>query len=96
MYGMLLGGVVVASLGGVAEYVREKEIPSYKGMVRDFLVGAMLVLFLLQILPDSMISLIDAIPTVKNLTDKLPSVGSITGGGMTDMGPDLQIGLARF
>ena len=85
IYGMLLGGAVVSALGGAAEYMREKEIPSYKSFVRDFLVGAVLVLFLLQIVPDSMASLVSALPA-------LPELGSLSAS----VEPDLQIGPARF
>jgi len=83
---MLLGGVVVSALGGAAEYMKEKEFPSYKSLVRDFLVGSILVLFLLQIVPDSMNSLVGSLPA-------LPSLGSLTGGAIE---PDLQVGPARF
>ena len=85
MYGMLLGGTVVSALGGAAEYMKEKEMPSYKSFIRDFLVGAILVLFLLQIIPDSMTSLVDALP--------IASLSSFTGGSID---PDLQVGPARF
>ena len=86
IYGMLLGGTVVSALGGAAEYMKEKELPSYKSFVRDFLVGAILVLFLLQIVPDSMTSLVSALPA-------LPQLGSMVGGSLD---PDLQVGPARF
>ena len=86
VYGMLLGGSVVSALGGVAEYMKEKEMPSYKSLVRDFLVGAVLVLFLLQIVPDSMTSLVSALPS-------LPEIPSLTGGSIE---PELQVGPARF
>ncbi len=86
---MILGGAVVSSLGGVAEYMREKEMPSYKSLVRDFLVGAILVLFLLQIVPDSMTSLVNALPALP----EVPGLGSIAGGSVE---PDLQVGPARF
>ncbi len=86
IYGMLLGGTVVSALGGAAEYMKEKQMPSYKSLVRDFLVGAVLVLFLLQIVPDSMTSLVDALPA-------LPNLGAMAGGLVE---PDLQVGPARF
>ena len=86
IYGMLLGGTVVSALGGVAEYMKEKEMPSYKSLARDFLVGAILVLFLLQIVPDSMTSLVDSLPA-------LPQLGSIVSASAE---PDLQVGPARF
>lgn len=81
----------MSALGGVAEYVREKEMPSPKGMVRDFLIGAVLVMFLLQMMPDSMASLFAFLPSFKALKNAVPSVD--LGG---DAGPDLQLGPARF
>lgn len=91
--GIVAGGLLISSLGGVAEYMREKEMPSYKSLVRDFLVGAVLVVFLLQIMPDSMANIFTFLPSLKGLSEVVPSVGSMTGG---DSGPDLQIGPARF
>ena len=79
----------MSALGGAAEYMKEKELPSYKSLVRDFLVGAILVLFLLQIVPDSMTSLVSFLPSLSGL----PSLASMTGGSMD---PDLQVGPARF
>ena len=89
--GIVTGGLFVSALGGVAEYVREKEMPSPKGMVRDFLIGAVLVIFLLQIMPDSMTSLFAFLPSLKAIQNVVPSVE--LGG---DAGPDLQLGPARF
>lgn len=90
--GMAIGGLLVSALGAGAEYMREKEIPSYKGIIRDFLIGAVLVIFLLQIMPDSMANLLNYLPSMKSITDSVPSVQDITG----DSGPDLQLGPARF
>jgi hypothetical protein len=88
VYGMLLGGTVVSALGGAAEYWKEKEIPSIKGLMRDFIVGAVLVLFLLQIVPDSMASLVNALPALP----EMPGLGSMAAS----IEPDLQVGPARF
>ena len=92
--GIVAGGLVVSALGGAAEYLREKEMPTYKGLARDFLVGAVLVMFLIQMIPDSMASLLGFLPSLSTLTKAVPSVQELTGGG--DAGPDLQIGPARF
>ena len=89
--GIAAGGVMTSALGGVAEYMREKEMPSYKGLIRDFLIGAVLVIFLLQIMPDSMSSILSYMPSLKGITDSVP-----TGAILGDAGPDLQIGPARF
>lgn len=93
LLGIVAGGVFVSALGGVAEYMREKEMPSYKGIVRDFLIGAVLVVFLLQMMPESMTNVLSYLPSLKGITDSVPSVSTMTGG---DSGPDLQIGPARF
>jgi hypothetical protein len=91
--GIVAGGILISTLGGIAEYMREKEIPGYKSFVRDFLIGAVLVVFLLQIMPDSMTTVFAYLPSLKAFTDAVPSVGGMSGG---DAGPDLQIGPARF
>jgi hypothetical protein len=90
--GIIAGGSLIATLGGIAEYMREKEFPTYKSILRDFLIGAVLVIFLLQIMPDSMANVFAYMPSLKGLTDSIPSVPQIGG----DAGPDLQIGPARF
>ena len=92
--GIVAGGVLISTLGGIAEYMREKEMPGYKSLVRDFLIGAVLVVFLLQIMPDSMSNVFAYLPNMKGLIDVVPSVSTMSGGG--DAGPDLQIGPARF
>ena len=94
LVGIAAGGLLISALGGVAEYMREKEMPNYKSLVRDFLIGAVLVIFLLQIMPDSMANMLSFLPSFNGLSDVVPSVGPMTGGG--DAGPDLQIGPARF
>ena len=92
IFGILAGGLLIAVLGGAAEYMREKEMPGYKSIVRDFLIGAVLVVFLLQIMPESMANVFAYMPSLKGLTDSIPSVPQIGG----DAGPDLQVGPARF
>jgi hypothetical protein len=90
LLGIFVGGTLISVLGGVAEYMREKEMPSYKSLVRDFFIGAVLVVFLLQIMPDSMTSIFAFLPSMKSIVEVVPSV---SGG---DSGPDIQLGPARF
>lgn len=90
--GIVAGGSLIATLGGVAEYMREKELPSYKSILRDFLIGAVLVVFLLQIMPDSMANVFAYLPSLQGLKESVPAMGTLAG----DAGPDLQIGPARF
>ena len=102
--GLALGGVLIASLGGISEYLREKRLPSPKGIVRDFLIGAIMVGFLYQILPESMNNLVSSFsgitfPALAGLSllkgggEKASSFSGSTPGGFD---PDLQIGMPRF
>lgn len=90
--GITLGGLFISALGGVAEYMREKQMPQPKGLLRDFLIGVVLVLFLLQIVPESMGTLFAFLPTLNTIKESMPAVPMVGG----DAGPDLQIGPARF
>ncbi len=90
--GITLGGLFISALGGVAEYMREKQMPQPKGLLRDFLIGVVLVLFLLQIVPESMGNLFAFLPSLNTIKESMPAVPMVGG----DAGPDLQIGPARF
>ena len=91
LYGMALGGLVIATLGGISEYMKENEMPEMKTILRDFIIGVVLVGCILQMVPDSMVTLMDSLPSLKGLSESLPS--SITGGSLE---PELQVGPARF
>lgn len=100
--GLAFGGIIIASLGGVSEYLREKRLPSPKGIVRDFLIGAVMVAFLYQILPESMNDLMGSfsgmtLPLLGSLASwkgsAVGAAGTKSGGGFD---PDLQIGMPRF
>jgi hypothetical protein len=92
IFGVLLGGTVVCALGAVAEYMREKEtFPNYRALGRDFIIGAVLVVFILQVLPESMSNVLAFLPTMKSIGDSMPSMS--VGGSVE---PDLQVGPARF
>lgn len=94
--GMILGGTIIGILGSVGEYMRENAWPKPKSVARDFIIGAILVIFLMQILPESMSNLLSFVPSLGGLRDKLPALGSLTGGALGADGPDLQIGPVRF
>jgi len=88
---MVLGGLVIATLGGISEYVKENQLPGIKTVVRDFIIGVVLVGCILQMVPDSMVTLMDSLPSLKEISSSMPSM---TGGGSVE--PDLQVGPARF
>lgn len=84
LFGMVIGGFIIASLGSLTEYLKENKKPLLKSVIRDFIIGAVMVLFLIQILPDSMATLLDY-PT------KL--LAATTGGSIE---PELQVGPPKF
>jgi len=60
-FGMLLGGIVLSIIGSGSAFLLEKKAPTAKGVVRDFLIGAVMVAFIMQLLPESAGSLIGSI-----------------------------------
>ncbi len=86
-----LGGTTIATLGGIAEYMKEKQMPRAKGIMRDFIIGAVLTLLLFQLLPDSMSELSNSLPSLSSLSSVVPS---FSGGGGGDL--ELQVGIPKF
>ena len=91
---VLIGGVVISLLGTAQTIYVQKEDFQVKGAARDFFIGAILVTFLYQIVPESVT---DFGSFLKDM--KVPDMKSFTGGASdTKLNPDfdLQVGVARF
>lgn len=57
--GMVLGGVVISAIGAASmKFVEEKD-PSAKSLARDFIIGAVMVAMIVQLLPESSESVIN-------------------------------------
>lgn len=89
-----LGGTTIATLGGIAEYMKDKQMPRAKGIMRDFIIGAVLTLLLFQLIPDSMSEISQSFPSFPSLSSVVPSFSSVGGGGGAD--PELQVGIPKF
>jgi hypothetical protein len=50
---MILGGVVISSLGAGTMIFLEETSPSVKTVSRDFIIGALMMMMILQLLPES-------------------------------------------
>jgi hypothetical protein len=61
--GMAIGGITLAVLGAGSTLLIEKGTPGPKGLLRDFLIGAILVAFIMQLLPESANTLVTSIMT---------------------------------
>ena len=81
MAGMLLGGTVIATLGAASHYVSEKKLPSRKGLVRDFIIGAVMVAMIMQLLPESSTSIIKSFIGIMPMLPAMPAALSFLGGG---------------
>jgi len=50
---MILGGVIISSLGAATMHFMEERDPTIKTVARDFIIGAIMMLMILQLLPES-------------------------------------------
>ena len=90
---VLVGGLVISLLGTAQTIYVQKEDFQPKGAFRDFFIGAILVTFLYQIVPDSVTGF------GSFLTDmKLPNFDMKGGAAPAALNPDfdLQVGVPRF
>lgn len=83
--GMSLGGLLIAVLGAIVHYSTEKEAPKAKSVIRDFIIGAVLVLLLLQLIPDSVTSVVESV---------MSGGGSLLASSTPEM--DIQTGVPGF
>lgn len=91
LMGMILGGAVVSALGATSVYMMEKEKPKIKTILRDFIIGAILVMMLLQIMPDSTTSLLEG---VSGAMSSLSAASSSIGSSISDI--EIQTGIPKF
>lgn len=66
--GMILGGIVISALGAASSQFVENKNPTIKTISRDFIIGGVMVLMIMQLLPESSTSIIDFLLTLVPLT----------------------------
>ncbi len=86
LYGMVLGGIVLSIIGSGSAFLLEKKAPTPKAVIRDFLIGAVLVAFIMQLLPESSGSLLTSVMAMVPALPTLP--------GPEDM--EVQVGVPKF
>jgi len=89
--GMIIGGIVISCLGAGSTYLLEEKKPSIKSVGRDFIIGAIMVMMILQLLPESSTYLIEYVLSLIPLS--LASTAKI-GGGETEV--EVKVGVPRF
>ena len=86
LVGILFGGVLISALGALSTYNLENKKPTTKSLARDFIIGSILFLLIMQILPDSSTSLINSITSFVPTTI-VPSL---------DSDIEVQVGIPKF
>ena len=66
--GMILGGVVISALGAASSHFVENKNPTVKSLSRDFIIGGVMVLMIMQLLPESSTTIIEFLLTLVPLT----------------------------
>ncbi len=95
---------MIASLGaGSTMYIEEKK-PSVKSLGRDFIIGAVMVAMIMQLLPESTTSVIQSILALAPLSlfksapaaiaESAASLGELAGGGGDDV--EVKVGVPKF
>lgn len=88
--GILLGGTLISIVGAVSTQYAEKKKPSAKSIVRDFLIGAVLVALVFQLLPES---------STQMMTGLQSMIPSMSGGFLSNVEIDdleVKVGVPRF
>jgi len=96
---MILGGVVISSLGAGTMYFLEEVKPSVKTVARDFIIGAVMMLMIVQLLPESseyMISTIMALIPVSLSVSALATPEVQQKGGEDTGEMEVKVGVPNF
>jgi hypothetical protein len=92
--GMGIGGIVISSIGAISMNAMEKKKPTVKSLIRDFIIGAIMVILLLQVLPDSAQQLVDTVKSIPSFSSSFVGGGSSISSSAADM--DIQVGIPNF
>lgn len=85
MYGIFIGGSLISALGAISTYNLENKKPTTKSISRDFIIGSVLFLLIMQLLPESSSSIINYIVSFISFGSSSPA---------DDL--DIQVGLPMF
>ena len=94
-FGGGLGGITLATVSSVVMWFAEKKIPTTKTIGRDLILGAILFFLLLQLLPESTMSLLTGILAAVAIQNEIVNdVASPILSGIDDI--ELRVGVPNF
>lgn len=90
--GVVLGGSLIAALGSISTYTFEKKEPTIKSVSRDFIIGGVLFMFIMYLLPESSMSLINMITSLSIFS--LPSFTTAASASQDEL--EINVGVPKF
>lgn len=98
--GPLLGGSVLSALSAGGTWLVEKRQPSPKSLARDFILGAILIVMIMQLLPESSQTLLTgvlALFTTARVAQEAIDGGPVSSGGASNSEEfEVKVGVPRF
>jgi hypothetical protein len=94
--GIALGGVLISGLGAASVYAIDNKKPTVKSIMRDFIIGCVLVLMLLQLLPDSVQTMMGFLPSVSTMVGGAVAMASAASGNEPSNEMEIQVGVPGF
>jgi len=95
--GMVLGGVVISAIGAASTQFLEEKVPTVKSVGRDFIIGAVMVAMIIQLLPESATSVIQFVLALVPLSlfagakKVVEDIGEVVSDEM-----EVKVGVPRF
>jgi hypothetical protein len=93
LLGAGLGGVALASTSAIGMWFLEKKKPTGKTVGRDFILGAILVILLLQIVPESTMALLSGLLVFVPTLNSSP-IMDVTVAAVDEV--EVRVGVPRF
>jgi hypothetical protein len=95
LVGGVVGGITLSLVSAAGTFALEKEVPTPKTLSRDFILGSILFLMIMQLLPEStgkIISLIMSLVVIpKVLSTSLPDIKELVNDEI-----EVKVGVPRF
>jgi len=93
--GIAIGGVTIAGVGAASTFYMENKKPTIKSIMRDFIIGSVLVLMLIQLLPDSIQQIASFLPSLSSVATMVGGAAeTVAATASNDM--EIQVGVPGF
>lgn len=94
--GIAIGGVTIAGVGAASTFYMENKKPSIKSIMRDFIIGSVLVLMLIQLLPDSIQQVASFLPSFSSVATMVGGAAAETVAAAASNDMEIQVGVPGF